>query len=122
LGLRTFYYRGKRVTCDNPVRFGKCEVCKKSTRNREITNTMLHHFWYDDSDMLRYTIEVCFSCHLKLDPNFQFYMNTKRKLGKKSKKKKIRKSKSKIVFHKIPTKTIVPEITFPKVDLSIFLR
>ena len=106
MGIRTFYYRGKRVTCDNPIRFGTCEVCKKSIRNRQITNTMLHHFWYDDSDMLRFTIEVCFSCHLKLDPNFSFYMSAKRKLARKSKTKRRIKAVSKAIIHsRIPLRT-----------------
>ena len=59
----TFSFRGEKVECDGPVRIGSCEVCK---RRLGLKKTFLHHFWYDPLDKLRFTIEVCFKCHLSI--------------------------------------------------------
>ena len=75
----TFSFRGEKVECDGPVRIGSCEVCK---RRLGLKKTFLHHFWYDPLDKLRFTIEVCFKCHLILDDNFR-YMILKRRVGRK---------------------------------------
>ena len=64
----TFSFRGKKVKCDGPVRIGFCEVCEKQFG---LKRTFLHHFWYDPLDKLRFTIEVCFKCHLDLDDNLK---------------------------------------------------
>ena len=72
-----FSYRGEKVECDGPVRQGFCERCK---RRVGIAKTMLHHFWYDPYDKLRFAIEVCFKCHCLLDDNFK-YMVEKKKAG-----------------------------------------
>lgn len=60
-------YRGENMVFDKDVRTGTCSFCQKSAKNGEISKTSLHHLKYDDLDPLAWTIEVCPSCHYKVD-------------------------------------------------------
>jgi len=60
-------YRGKSIVYDKDIRTGECHFCKKSTNKKEITRTVLHHLKYNDSKPLAWTVEVCLSCHYKVD-------------------------------------------------------
>lgn len=60
-------YRGINMVFDKDIRTGICHFCKKSARKGQITRTILHHLKYDDSDPLAWTVEVCPSCHYKVD-------------------------------------------------------
>lgn len=52
-------YKDKYVRLDFDPRDGICFFCKFETK------TLIHHFEYDDSDPLKWTIEMCRSCHKK---------------------------------------------------------
>ena len=56
----------KRVYAKDIPRTGVCSMCKRSVSKGEIDRTALHHLKYDDSDPLKYTIELCFNCHADL--------------------------------------------------------
>jgi len=60
-------YRGKSIVFDKDIRTGVCHFCKKSTKKKEITRTVLHHLKYNNSDPLAWTVEICLSCHYKVD-------------------------------------------------------
>jgi len=60
-------YRGKSIVYDKNIRTGTCHFCKKSTTKKEITRTVLHHLKYDNSNPLAWTVEICLSCHYKVD-------------------------------------------------------
>lgn len=59
---RQTYYKGKaRAHKQNP-RTGICSVCGKTGKYQ----THMHHEQYDDNDILKYTVELCGSCHAKI--------------------------------------------------------
>jgi len=60
-------YRGKRMVFDQDIKTGVCYFCKRSVKKKEISRTGLHHLKYDDSSPLDWTVEVCPSCHYKVD-------------------------------------------------------
>ena len=60
-------YRGRSMVFDKVIKTGVCHFCKKSTKEKEITRTVLHHLKYDDSNPLAWTIEICPGCHYKVD-------------------------------------------------------
>ena len=60
-------YRGTKMVFDQDIKTGKCHFCKKSVKKGEIFWTGLHHLKYDDQDPLAWTVEVCASCHYKVD-------------------------------------------------------
>lgn len=68
-------YKGNDVYFDQDIRFGKCVICKKTENSGEIKHTQLHHVWYNDDDPLEATIEVCRSCHYKIDPENRVAIN-----------------------------------------------
>ncbi len=69
------YYRGKTHHLGFSPRKGVCDLCHRKIGDKYIAyrgvekvikTTQRHHFAeYDDNDMLKNTIEVCLSCHLK---------------------------------------------------------
>jgi len=64
---RRLTYRGQKMVFDQEIRTGECYFCKKSAKKGEIKKTILHHLKYNDWDPLAWTIEVCPSCHYKVD-------------------------------------------------------
>jgi len=60
-------YRGISMVFDQDIRKGVCYFCGKSDKKGETSRTILHHLIYDDSDPLAWTIEICPSCHYKVD-------------------------------------------------------
>lgn len=52
-------YKGKTIPLNFEPRKGICSNCKKNDEH-----THLHHTQYDDSDPLKYTIELCHNCHM----------------------------------------------------------
>ena len=60
-------YRGRRMVFDQDIKTGVCYFCKRSVKKKEISRTGLHHLKYDDSSPLDWTVEVCPSCHYKVD-------------------------------------------------------
>lgn len=60
-------YRGKSIVYDKDIRTGVCHFCKKSDKKKETIRTVLHHLKYDNSDPLAWTLEICPSCHYKID-------------------------------------------------------
>jgi len=61
-------YRGRPMVFDKDIKTGVCQFCEKSTKKKKYTRTVLHHLKYDDSKPLDWTIEICPSCHYKVDP------------------------------------------------------
>ncbi len=59
-------FNGKWILLDHNPRKGICLKCKKSIANNEIKKTDMHHKKYDKANPLRYTVELCVSCHDKL--------------------------------------------------------
>jgi len=79
-------YRGRSMVFDKDIKTGVCHFCKKSTKEKEITRTVLHHLEYDDSKPLAWTIEICPSCHYKVDEKNKiridmFYDRKRSRLG-----------------------------------------
>ena len=68
-------YKGEKMYFDQDIRSGKCMICKKTKDSGEIKRTQLHHVWYNDDDPLEATIEVCGSCHYKIDPEHRVAIN-----------------------------------------------
>jgi len=72
---------------DQDVKTGICHFCKKSVKKREIAWTGLHHLKYDKHAPLAWTVEVCASCHYKVDEKNKikidmYYENKKNLLDK----------------------------------------
>lgn len=59
--LRRLKYKGNQILFDKPLRKGVCSNCNMECK------THLCHLKYHDEDPLRDTIELCISCHRKLD-------------------------------------------------------
>ena len=60
-------YLGTKMVFNQDIRTGVCHFCKRSDKKREIAWTGLHHLLYADNDPLAWTVEVCASCHYKVD-------------------------------------------------------
>jgi len=60
-------FQGVSMFFDQDVKTGTCIFCKKSVKKGEIFWTGLHHLIYDKHDPLAWTVEVCASCHYKVD-------------------------------------------------------
>jgi hypothetical protein len=54
-------FKGKTIQLDFEPRIGICSMCGKNDER-----TSLHHTQYDESDPLKYTIEICCGCHNKI--------------------------------------------------------
>jgi len=54
---------------DQDIRIGECYFCKKYGWIKRSTRTFLHHVLYDDSNPILWTVEVCGSCHYRIDKN-----------------------------------------------------
>ena len=52
-------FKGKTIQLDFEPREGKCSQCDKIDEH-----THLHHTQYDDTDPLKYTVELCHTCHM----------------------------------------------------------
>ena len=64
---KTLTYRGQKMVFDQDIRTGECYFCKKTGRVQRTQKTNLHHLKYDDSDPLAWTLEICTSCHYRVD-------------------------------------------------------
>ncbi len=60
-------YRGRNMVFDKDIKTGACQFCEKLTKKKKYTRTVLHHLKYQDSDPLAWTVEICPSCHYKVD-------------------------------------------------------
>lgn len=58
-------FKGKQRILKKTPRTGYCSWCPNNTHNKTCKRTNIHHFEYDDNDLLKYTIEICASCHMK---------------------------------------------------------
>ena len=88
------FWKNKKMTYmksveyyDQDIRTGVCYFCKKEGRANKTRRTYLHHLFYNHSDPLEWTVEVCGSCHWHVDPYNKQVME--RRLGKI--KKRIRR-------------------------------
>jgi hypothetical protein len=72
---KILHFRGQKIVYDKDIRIGECLVCKRNGKAQWKPRTYLHHLFYDDSDPLAYTIEVCGKCHYKIDPNNRRQVN-----------------------------------------------
>ena len=66
---KILHFRGEKIVYDQDIRIGECLVCKRNGKAQWRPRTYLHHLFYDDTDPLAYTIEVCGKCHYKIDSN-----------------------------------------------------
>ena len=66
---KILHFRGEKIVYDQDIRKGECLVCKRNGKAQYSGPTYLHHLFYDDTDPLAYTIEVCGRCHYKIDSN-----------------------------------------------------
>jgi hypothetical protein len=64
-------FKGKHVRLDHNPRIGVCNLCR-AVAGIDCKVTNMHHEEYDDSDTLRYTIEVCVRCHRSLEPKVSY--------------------------------------------------
>lgn len=60
--LRLLKFKDKKVLAERPVRIGVCNWCR-AVVPFDCKRTNIHHEVYDDSDVLKHSIEVCASCH-----------------------------------------------------------
>ena len=60
-------YKGKPMVFNQNIRKGECTFCEKSDKKGETSRTILHHLKYDDSNPLKWTVELCPSCHYNVD-------------------------------------------------------
>jgi hypothetical protein len=58
-------FKGKRIRIKENPRIGVCNLCRNVVPF-DCKQTQMHHEKYDENNPLRYTIEVCASCHGKL--------------------------------------------------------
>ncbi len=66
---RSITYRDEKRYFDQVVRTDECYFCKKEDRKQRSEKTLLHHLKYDDSHPLAWTLEICTSCHYRVDKN-----------------------------------------------------
>lgn len=66
---------GEKIVYDQDIRIGECLLCKRNGKAQYKPRTYLHHLFYDETDPLAYTIEVCGKCHYKIDPNNRKCLN-----------------------------------------------
>jgi len=66
---KILHRRDEKIVYDQDIRTGKCYFCTKLGKAQWKQKTYLHHVFYDDSDPLAYTVEICGKCHYKADPN-----------------------------------------------------
>jgi len=57
---RRIMFRGKWIYLKENPRKGICQICGNKSKV-----THMHHEKYDETDPLRYTVELCISCHSK---------------------------------------------------------
>jgi hypothetical protein len=65
---RCLTYLRQRMYFEDPVRTGECFFCKKHGWRTRAPRTYLHHVKYDEKNPLFWTVEVCGSCHYRIDP------------------------------------------------------
>ena len=61
----------EKIFFDQDIRTGECYFCKKMGDAQKSRVTYLHHVRYYNDEPLRWTIEVCHSCHIKIDERLQ---------------------------------------------------
>lgn len=68
-------FKGKNVWLGKNPRIGFCNLCKKHVGDEYINSlgnktvikrTAMHHINYHEDDILKDTIELCQSCHMKI--------------------------------------------------------
>jgi len=65
---RTLTYRGEKRYFEEKIRKGECYFCHLYGRTQNYHRmTQLHHLAYDDDDPLRWTLELCTTCHYRFD-------------------------------------------------------
>ena len=62
---------GEKIYFDQDIRTGECYFCKRMGDAQKSRVTYLHHVRYYSDEPLRWTIEVCHSCHIKIDERLQ---------------------------------------------------
>ena len=66
---KILHFRGRKIVYDQNIRTGYCYFCKKYGRTQNYyKRTYLHHLDYDDSDPIKWTLELCSGCHYRCDP------------------------------------------------------
>ena len=66
---KILHFRGRKIVYDQNIRTGYCYFCKKYVRTPNYyKRTYLHHLDYDDSDPIKWTLELCSGCHYRCDP------------------------------------------------------
>jgi len=65
---RTLSQYGKKYFFPTEIKTGVCYFCKKDGMAQKSRRTALHHLKYDKDDPLKWTIELCNSCHSQVDP------------------------------------------------------
>jgi hypothetical protein len=65
LGKERFRFKGVNIQIKHQPRIEVCNCCR-GVVPFDVYRTMLHHEYYDDSDKIKHTIEVCLSCHNKI--------------------------------------------------------
>jgi len=68
---RALTWNGEKIYFDQPIRTGDCYFCQKEGRPNRSKTTLLHHVKYDNDDPLEWTIEVCISCHSRIDKRYK---------------------------------------------------
>lgn len=63
---RMLLFKCKRILLKEKPRTGYCEQCSNNIFDKSCKRTSIHHVKYDEYDPLKYTIELCNSCHQTL--------------------------------------------------------
>jgi len=64
--MKRITFKGQRIYLKNNPRKNICSICGKRYKIELSEQTHLHHDFYDESDPLNGTRELCRSCHKKI--------------------------------------------------------
>lgn len=60
--LKRINFKGRRIYLEENPRIGVCNLCRNVVPF-DCERTAMHHEKYDESEPLKYTLEVCTICH-----------------------------------------------------------
>ena len=73
ISIKRLQYKDKRISLKYNPRTGFCSICPNNIYDKSCKLTHIHHLLYDDTDPLKYTIELCPNCH-KNRPKDKIYI------------------------------------------------
>jgi len=62
---RQMRFKGKRITLPTNPRLGICSICGKKIPENSNRQMSMHHDFYDESNPLNFTVEMCMHDHMQ---------------------------------------------------------